>query len=846
MRNRIALLFAPFATLLLVAADPPKAVPANEPERGQVLDKLATLKRQTFWDNRDWDWYGRNIPLLETPDADIDTTYYYRWELLTKHLTYGSPNSGYSFTEFIDRPFWSGRYGAISCPAGHQLYESRWLRDPTVARDYARYWFATTGAQPTRYSTWLADAIWAAHRAHPDVAFTTSLLKGMTANYEAWERDHFDKKAGMFAQSGHDDGMEFNISSRQTKDILRGDWGFRPTLNSYMWADAKAIAKVARLAKDDATAALYESKAAALKTNIQTKLWDEKRGFYFPMSARDEVRDGHTVKAGTLTYQTGKYAGDPHGRELIGYVPWQFGLPDPGRESTWKGLMDREVFFADFGPTVTERNDPLFLVTDHCCWWSGQSWPYATSQTLTAMANVLNDYEQKTVTKDDYVKVLKVYTNTHRKDGRPYIAEGVNPDSGSWKGYDSPGHSDHYFHSSYNDLIISGLIGLRPTDGDAVVVNPLIPDDWAYFALDDVMLRGHRVSVVWDRDGTRYKLGKGLRVIADGESIASRETIGKLTFDLKAREVKPTPLELNYAVNNDGTAYPRAFASSTAAGTSPAKLIDGNIWYHVAPVNRWMMDGSSDGRVTCGVDFGTPSPIHSLALYFLDDGAAGATPPTSVSLSYWDGDSWEPLPGVVATGSPEGRRANWYKFPEILTSRVRANCQNGRGPTGLTEFEAWGSGTRPVKPAPSTPGNLANGAKVTASFTSRFDHAEEVSDGLIAFNPEPRNRWTAYESPNAEDSLTLDMGTPHEIGRVDLMLYDDGGGVRAPKSYRLQTWDGSAWHDVEKPTLDPAKPVGGVANVATFPQVRTSRLRVILTHRDGAKSGVTEIEARGR
>ena len=90
----------------------------------------------------------------------------------------------------------------------------------------------------------------------------------------------------------------------------------------------------------------------------------------------------------------------------------------------------------------------------------------------------------------------------------------MNPDSGSWKGYDSPGHSDHYFHSSYNDLIITGLIGLRLGDDDTVIVNPMTPDDWSYFALDDVMLRGHRVSIVWDRDGSRYKLGKGLRVIS--------------------------------------------------------------------------------------------------------------------------------------------------------------------------------------------------------------------------------------------------------------------------------------------------------------------------------------------
>src|SRR5262245_34377512 len=102
----------------------------------QFLDRHALLDRETFWDNRDFDWYSLNIPFFDCPDRDLTTTYYYRWELLTKHLTYGSPISGYSFTEFIDRPFWSGAYGAISCPAGLQLEEARWLRDPTIARDY--------------------------------------------------------------------------------------------------------------------------------------------------------------------------------------------------------------------------------------------------------------------------------------------------------------------------------------------------------------------------------------------------------------------------------------------------------------------------------------------------------------------------------------------------------------------------------------------------------------------------------------------------------------------------------------------------------------------------------------
>src|SRR3954453_22204151 len=96
---------------------------ASSSSAAGILDKRKTLDRQTFWDNRDWDWYQSNIPFLETPDPDIDTTWYYRWDLVTKHAVYGSPESDYAFPLFIYRPFWSGRSAATSRPAGHQLYE---------------------------------------------------------------------------------------------------------------------------------------------------------------------------------------------------------------------------------------------------------------------------------------------------------------------------------------------------------------------------------------------------------------------------------------------------------------------------------------------------------------------------------------------------------------------------------------------------------------------------------------------------------------------------------------------------------------------------------------------------
>ncbi len=832
---------AAFALLLaLVGAQPADA---------QVLDKQALLDRQTFWDNRDWDWYKAQIPFFDSPDEAINTTYYYRWELLTKHLTYGSPASGYTFTEFIDRPPWSGTYGAISCPAGHQLYEARWLRDPRIPRDFARYWFETPGAQPRRYSTWLADALWALHRVHPDRGFAVGLLPALKLNYENWERERFTPEVGLFWQTGHDDGMETNINSRQTKDWFRGAPGYRPTLNSYLWADAHAIARVAELAGDQAAADVYRAKADALKRTMQRLLWDPKRAFFFPMAKNDEVKDGHTVQAGSLTYQTGEFAGNPHGREEIGFVPWQFGLPDAGYESAWKCLMDRNAFLSDFGPTTTERRDPLFAISKYCCVWSGQSWPYATTQTLQALANLVRDTPQKVVSKADYFKLLSIYTRTQRKGDRPYIAEAANPDTGSWDGHDTYNHSEHYFHSGYVDLVINGLAGLRPRDDDVLEVDPLAPEDWAYFALDDVMYKGRALSVVWDRDGSRYRLGAGLHLVVDGKTVASRARLGKLVAALPAAgpRVETTP-RANFAVNNDGGYFPRATASHTGRGTSVGKLVDGVFWYHRSPPNRWTSAGSASNRDEVEINFGVERAIDEVKLYFLDDGGA-IKPPKSYELLYWKDAAWHAIPAQNRTAAaPTGRRANVVKFDALKTSKILARFEHdGAARTGLSEFEAWGDGAQSKAPAPPPRGNLAYKGdnrpfpRVSASFTSMFDDIARANDGVVNFSPNPPNRWTSFGSPHKTDWLEVDFGARRSVARVELAIFDDGGGVRAPIAYNVEYWDGTAWRDAPGQAKLPAEPVGGQYNEVRFDRIAASKLRVVFTHRGESRSGISEI-----
>src|SRR5579863_2058617 len=101
-----------------------------EPVRNPLLDPVEQLQRWSFWTNRDWDWYRANLPFWESPDRSIDEIYYYRAEVLTKHLRYASPETGYIFTEFsnADPLPWAGRYNAIASAADLHLEEVRWLK----------------------------------------------------------------------------------------------------------------------------------------------------------------------------------------------------------------------------------------------------------------------------------------------------------------------------------------------------------------------------------------------------------------------------------------------------------------------------------------------------------------------------------------------------------------------------------------------------------------------------------------------------------------------------------------------------------------------------------------------
>ena len=85
--------------------------------------------------------------------------------------------------------------------------------------------------------------------------------------------------------------------------------------------------------------------------------------------------------------------------------------------------------------------------------------------------------------------------------------------------------SVYYNHSGYADVIITGLVGLRPRADNVVDIRPLAPAAWDYFCLQDVPYHGHLLTIFYDKTGQRYHRGIGLHVLSDGREFIHADTL---------------------------------------------------------------------------------------------------------------------------------------------------------------------------------------------------------------------------------------------------------------------------------------------------------------------------------
>jgi len=459
--------------------------------------------------------FDAGIPLVDISDKTIEEIYYFRWHTFCKHIK-NTPD-GFVITEFFPDVPWAGKHNAICCPASHQFYEGRWLHNTKYLDSYSRFWFLPD-VNPRSYSGWMADGIYAIAKVWGDYKTVELLYEKLKENFFAWEREK-GSKHGLFYQIDDRDGMEFSA----------GGSGIRPTLSCYMYGDALAISKIAKRLKKYDEEELFSEKAKYIKEKINEVLWDENSAFYK-----------------TLNVDTDSLVSV---RELVGYIPWYFNIPKEKMNNAWEFINDKNHFYAPFGPTTTEQCCPDFMKEyDHECLWNGPSWPFATSQTLTAMNNFINNYNQSVVEKTDYYNLLHLFANSHylTENGSkvPFIDENLDPFTGEWLARkillnnpppDQPKErGKDYNHSTFCDLVISGLAGIVPNDNDTIIINPMFTQkDLDYLCVDGIKYHNHFVTVLWDKSGKRYGFGKGFFVFVDGKQVGRNDMPDRFSFNIK-------------------------------------------------------------------------------------------------------------------------------------------------------------------------------------------------------------------------------------------------------------------------------------------------------------------------
>ncbi|KAL4947171.1 Six-hairpin glycosidase-like protein [Aspergillus filifer] len=593
-------------------------------------------------------WYINRIPLFETSNSALQEVYYYRWSLFRAHQR-DLGELGFLSTEFINDVSWQvSPWSILINAANYHLREGRWCRDRRFKEDYADVLFSDITVH-TQFSEVLADGVWQGYLVDGVLDDAVARIESMKGVYGGWNATMdiggFDTSKGMYYIQPLTDATEYTIASIDASggyDGFTGGLAFRPSINSYQFANAKAISNLASLSGDDATATKYAEKAETIKGLVQENLWN---------TTLEHFIDRFYVDNENVSYW------DPiRGRELVGYVPWTHDLPDDTQEyaQSWKHLLDGEKLAGAHGLRTNEPSYEYYMVQYRYegdqpeCQWNGPAWPYQTTQALTALANLLDHYpvssDSGIITKTDYNNLLTQYAELHYNPNYNGILN-LEEDYYADTGYPIVGlaRSPHYFHSGFIDQIISGFVGIRPSSEDRLEVNPLA--DTTYFRLENVLYHGHNISIQWDATGDQYG-SQGLTIEVDSEVVSTSETLERVTIDLD--RVPPPAIDRPVAKSIQlglDTAYPVGSVSvSNASESDIHNVIDGRIWFYPEIQNWWDTPaGTEDGdEIWYAIDFGSSVEVSRAEIAFAVSDSYGSIVdvPDSYRVQYDNGGEW--------------------------------------------------------------------------------------------------------------------------------------------------------------------------------------------------------------
>lgn len=508
-----------------------------------------------------------NIPFFSSSDSTISKVYNYRWWMISKHLKeYHDPQDNKNYwvvTEFFGVKPWASLSGAITCPAGHQFYDVRWLRDDKFLKSYADYFmrgsasrldqrengnFLTYLSRPEshHFSSWMVDGVDAFLKIHPDKKWLHEILPYLEKHQQVWDslftvKTPGSKTAGMYKILDLYDGMEFSLSavlglinsdgpySLYTKDNWRNyylGWettgnaeksvqakeypkafrkGYpdfylvRPSVNSYAYGNLRALSDLYRLNDSSYTVQNGKSKADYYASRATTVQQQVMNVLW-----NKEDQFFNTYSAGDNTFGAHDY--EARVRESVGYTPWYFNMIPvenyKNYSKAWEMLASRKGFFNTSGMTTAEQQHPYY--NEQAYAWNGRGWPFENSIVYKGYANYLRNYKKSSTLPEKELLYEYIHKLAQMHGNEPNIGEWYIPSTGKTFG----GESD-YFHSTFPDIIIEDLLGFKAGHENSFSIKPLLPENkWDYFYLGNLRYHNHDIDIIWKKDWDTDKPGE--------------------------------------------------------------------------------------------------------------------------------------------------------------------------------------------------------------------------------------------------------------------------------------------------------------------------------------------------
>lgn len=769
-----------------------------EYERYRDLDPAAALQTQLAEYNQ---WWVDNVPYIDVPDENVKKMSYYRTFLNRfNYFDANVPGNDFQFPVSVEGAL--GYNNAIQLTQPMHMQDLKYFRDPIYA-----YGNLFSSGETSRcaaftdnpgghswgntYEQYIAREGWNAFQVHGgDDELVENFAFYAECDVEG-QIDKYDTNA--------------NLLIEYSSGFLTGNDADTPTFHwpqqqglpvrqdraeaAFQWSGAVAAADAYALLGQDDKAAEMTELADSIKESILTLLWDDAP------AEPEEGRPGQVFKH-RLTANDSLVPWKDH-QNFAPFIEGLVPTDDPAYREALRYYADAAEFpiMPFYTANQADKAESGFAGSNNFS---------NINSTLQAQvfSQAIREYPSQYVTNGMYRALLDWLTwvqyvgGDNRLPNNNEFFFNWNPDTQNF------GRSGihHNILGSYNFMIIDDAAGVRPRLDDVLELWP-IDVGWDYFAVNNLNYHGKDLTVVWDGvDHYGDDVPDGFSAYLDGRHVLTADKLAHVTWDAESGE-------------------------ATVLDDSGAEILF-SLPSHPTEASQCRNGGWQD--------FWNPS--------FRNQGRCIAWVEAPGNVPVGDGDTTAPL--VAATDVTlvgNERMVDMLQKAGRDISSETGDAENlAEGQPVDASFTASNPAARATAPEHAVSGFTVSGLPAQAGGNN-FSRPGYVSPNTI---------WGTEGSPNAEDWLEVDLGSPQQIDNIKVYFYSDkeynpqqnhdGGTYREPLVYRLQYHDGSDWVNIwghrssERPLPN--------LNEVRFPRVTAERVRLLVTPQNEFGVGVKEIQ----